>query len=99
MYEVSLVFMEVDAILGLDSDCDVTTRHLFHVDIFREVPFLAIYHHEHVGMMMDLVWLRFEIIRQAYGYGDEYEREECFFHRRFITNYYPTNRLSYYSID
>lgn len=87
MYEVSLVLMEVDTILWLHSDGHITSRHLLHVDIFREVPLFSIYHYEHVGMMMDLVWFRFEEVGECRRDGNENERKENFFHKMV---YYST---------
>lgn len=55
MYEVSLVLMEVDAILWLHIGRDIAPGSLFHIDIFAEVPLLPIEKDRKIRMPVYLI--------------------------------------------
>ena len=69
MDEVSLVLMEMDAILWLHIGRDIAPRCLFHVDILAEVPLLAIQKDSEIRMMVSLIWSWNDNI----GYSDHEE--------------------------
>lgn len=55
MHEVSLVLMEVDAILWLHIGRDIAPRSLFHVDILAEVPLFPIEKDRKIRMPVYLI--------------------------------------------
>ncbi len=79
MHEISLVFMEMDAILRSHSDSDIAPRNLFHIHITRKVPRFPVDIHRHIGMVVDLIGTRSYQVCQ-YNCNDEDEEGEEGFH-------------------
>ena len=85
MDEITLVLMEVDAILRLHIGRDIAARGLFHIDISTEVPLFSFDEYGEVGMIVNFIWSWKDDIGDACREGDEHQDGECFddeFHRK-----------------
>ena len=78
MDEITLVLMEVDAILRLHIGRDIAARGLFHIDISTEVPLFSFDEYGEVGMIVNLIWTGGQYIRNANRYQNENEKREKF---------------------
>ncbi len=78
MDEITLVLMEMDAILRLHVGRDIASRGLFHIDIPTEVPHFPIDEYCEVCMIVDLKWSGKENIRDSCCDGNENQDGENF---------------------
>lgn len=78
MDEITLVLMQMDAILRLHVGRDIATRSLFHVDISTEVPHFPVNEYCEVRMIVDLIWSGKENIRDSCCEGNENQDGENF---------------------